>query len=174
MIDLTNAERKSPFGRTPKSAEARLIESKVETASGCWQWRSSISDYKQIWIGSRTNGSLRRISVHLLAAILWLGFKEREGLQVLHKCDNRKCFNPAHLFIGTQQDNMRDCLQKGRGNRPAGEGHYASKLSAAAVRAIRAAKANGERSVVVAQRFGIHESAVNSIARRAIWRSVRD
>lgn len=37
-----------------------------------------------------------------------------EGMKVLHRCDNPPCCNPAHLFVGTQADNVKDCLSKGR------------------------------------------------------------
>jgi len=49
-----------------------------------------------------------------LAAHLWLGFDLKSTLKVLHRCDNPPCFNPKHIFIGTQSDNMRDCVSKKR------------------------------------------------------------
>jgi hypothetical protein len=52
--------------------------------------------------------------VHRVAARLWLNYKPESGLFVLHKCDRPACFNPKHLFIGTQKDNMSDCSRKGR------------------------------------------------------------
>jgi len=54
--------------------------------------------------------------VHRLA---WEAFNAEpipDGLLVLHKCDNPKCFNPQHLFLGTQKDNMWDCINKNRKN----------------------------------------------------------
>ena len=41
-----------------------------------------------------------------------------ENMCVLHTCDNRVCINPGHLFLGTQQDNIRDRVKKGRNKNP--------------------------------------------------------
>jgi hypothetical protein len=50
-----------------------------------------------------------------------------DGLVIRHTCDNPRCINPAHLIVGTQSDNMRDKVERGRSNR--GEKHYKSKLT---------------------------------------------
>lgn len=90
--------------------EERFWE-KVNKTKTCW-----------IWVGSRSregHGQIRSpISKKIISAHRWSyehSFGEFDKkLCILHKCDNPPCVRPDHLFIGTQQDNMRDCLEKGR------------------------------------------------------------
>jgi hypothetical protein len=78
--------------------------------SGCHIWGGSGSaKYGQIWV----DGKLQ--ATHRIAWIL-AGKNIPHGLFVLHKCDNGFCVNIAHLFLGSQSDNMQDCSNKGRLN----------------------------------------------------------
>lgn len=85
-----------------------------DTESGCWEWRSSIrgNGYGAFFThlqpeGRKCHGA-HRYSWELVNGAI------PEGLWVLHKCDNRICVNPDHLFLGDRTDNMRDCAAKGR------------------------------------------------------------
>lgn len=85
---------------------------------GCWEWtaaRNPQSGYGVIRIGSKAAGTSRTETAHRVSWLLthWL---IPRGRFVLHKCDNRKCVRPDHLYIGTQQDNMRDVQVRGRHN----------------------------------------------------------
>jgi hypothetical protein len=98
-----------------------------------------------------------------------------DGLFVLHRCDNRKCCNPKHLFIGTQADNMHDMDAKGRRVTPdrRGERHGNSRLTEGNVREIR--KLYATRTVTqtaLAWRFGVTQVQVSSIVRRESWSHV--
>lgn len=89
------------------------------------------------------------------------------GKQVLHRCDNPPCWNPAHLFLGTNNDNIADRMRKGR--TPCGEKHKSSKLTAERVREIL--KADGSQREL-ARRFGISRRHVGHIRRREVWKHI--
>jgi hypothetical protein len=103
----------NPYGAPPRSIEDRLqriSENYRITASGCWEWTGPLSEwgYGQI----AYNGTVYLL--HRFAASLWLGIDLDSDVLVLHSCDNPPCFNPAHLYPGTDADNSRDCTDKGR------------------------------------------------------------
>ena len=108
--------RKVPWGKHPTELQDRLFAHREIDSNGCWNWMLHIMHvgYGHIRIGSDVDGTRKTVRVHRLAAHLWKGFDLNSKLQVLHHCDNRKCFNPDHLFIGTHSDNMADCSRKGR------------------------------------------------------------
>jgi hypothetical protein len=99
----------------------------------CWEYTGSI--------GSNGYGLFshagRTYRAHRLAWMLTHG-PIPEGLYVCHTCDNRPCVNPAHLFLGTHTDNVRDMVAKGRNVCPAGERNGFAKFTDAQVAAIRA------------------------------------
>ena len=93
-----------------------------------------------------------------------------DGLLVLHHCDNPPCVNPAHLFLGTQRDNIRDMIEKGRKRQ--GERNGRSKLNHDDVRAIRIACANGESKASVSRRYPVNVSVIKKIIYGVIWTHV--
>ena len=89
-----------------------IIDGKLETP--CWEWQGSRVS------GGYGNMTFEHQSLYTHRAS-WIVYKGPvpDGFRVLHKCDNRPCINPQHLFIGTQEDNIRDMIEKGRRNRNA-------------------------------------------------------
>lgn len=80
-----------------------------KTEGGCWEWTGSLQTqgYGNIEIKGK------RLLPHRIAYVLHKG-EIPQGLSVCHHCDNPKCCNPEHLFLGTAADNMNDASQKGR------------------------------------------------------------
>jgi hypothetical protein len=97
----------------------------------CWEWQGALDrkGYGQIKLRSYKRGSAHRVSYELHYG------ECPDDMSVCHICDNPRCVNPAHLFLGTLQDNLRDMRQKGR--HVHGDTHPQVKISSAQVRAIR-------------------------------------
>ena len=84
--------------------------SKIDKQSeGCWEWVAG----KQRQGYGQIEYKGRRFLAHRLAYLLHYGALE-QNLCICHKCDNKACCNPKHLFMGTQKDNTQDCINKGR------------------------------------------------------------
>lgn len=110
--------------------------------------------------------------VHKLHRLIWILEKGNitDGLHVLHKCDNPACINPAHLFLGTNDDNVRDMVNKKRNQK--GERHWRAKLTENAVREIRARRDSGMLQKDIAAQYGISRRTVGQIIKRERWKQV--
>jgi hypothetical protein len=77
--------------------------------NGCWIWNRSYypNGYGHVTFEGKSSYA------HRVSHMLHSG-NNIKGKVVCHKCDNRSCINPSHLFMGTQQDNINDCIRKGR------------------------------------------------------------
>jgi len=82
----------------------------------CWLWHGSVESggYGRITLVSREMGNQARIKAHRMSYLLLVGPIPKDML-CLHKCDEPRCCNPAHLFLGTQKDNLQDMSSKERG-----------------------------------------------------------
>ena len=81
--------------------------------------------------------------------------------------------NPAHLFLGTHLDNMRDMAEKGRSRAPQGEKHHIAKLAEEQVLDIRSRDYSVRGSVVVvAKEFGVCHQLISQIRNRSCWKHI--
>lgn len=99
------------------------------------------------------------------------------GAMVLHKCDVALCVRPDHLYLGTQLDNVRDCIQRGRDRRNPirGARHVNAKLSESDVRAIRRRyAAGGVTKTALGIEFGVSRRLIGHIICRKQWRHLID
>ena len=121
----------------------------------CWNWTGDCANkrYGRI-MNLRKDRPAHRVAYELTHGEI------PTGLHCLHRCDNPRCCNPAHLWLGTAGDNMRDCIAKGRNNPSKGEHRYNAKLSDSIVREARTAWDNGESLNKLARRFGVEKSTM--------------
>lgn len=130
----------------------------------CWEWTGSVlaHGYGQIGLGSSNVGT------HRVAFFLAHGRWPQN--HCCHRCDNRRCVNPEHLFEGTALDNMRDKVAKGRASR--GSKHGLSKLTEDDVPRIRALAAERVSVSEIARRFGVGRNPIRRIIAGTGWRHV--
>lgn len=137
----------------------------------CWLWIGGLKSngYGQINDDPRDDKYIgRKLAAHRVAYEIAFG-PVPNGLHVLHRCDNRACVNPRHLFLGTHQDNMADMFAKGR--HAHGESQPTRKLNQHQVRAIRWLAIHDAGSQVdLAREFGVSESNITQILMRRTWR----
>ena len=127
----------------------------------CWEWQAvRLKGYGRFSLGGKMQYA------HRLVIGLLIG---DEGC-ALHSCDNPPCVNPAHLSVGTHQDNMTQRDARGRQVSPPGEGNGMAKLTDSKVLEIRARYATGlitQRAL--GEEYGVSQTVVSLIVRREIW-----
>jgi hypothetical protein len=133
--------------------------------SGCYEWTGKMekSGYGRVsWYGKKRLA--HRVAMFLSSRLADLDTK----LLVLHRCDNRKCCNPRHLFLGTHSDNTCDAVSKGRqfmpDNRGARSGN--AKLTLAQADEIRTKYAHGYGSQhKIAAEYGVSQMVISKVVR---------
>lgn len=152
--------KKRPKG-TPITKELIVSRCKTDPISGCWIWQGSRHEFGYGTMSERN----KPVKVHQRIYELCVG--PRNGLCVLHRCDNPPCCNPDHLFLGTRLDNVRDCISKGRF--PVGHRNAMSKLSPSNVAKIRNSNLP---ELTLAKRFGVNRSIINRVRNRKTYREL--
>lgn len=110
------------------------------------------------------------------------------NMYVCHKCDNRKCINPDHLFLGTHKDNTQDMIQKNRHNfsglrtnnfqekatakKLKGENHPNAKITESTVKQIKELYKNGTMQIDIAKMLNVKQGYISNIIRGYIWKHV--
>jgi len=133
---------------------------------GCHIWDShlGIGGYGQVWFKRK---------IHRVHRLMY-EFKKGpipEGMVICHTCDTPSCVNPDHLFLGTQKDNIQDCINKGR-NGKGYRGHNAgtAKLTEEQVSEIRSLLKEGVMHRKIAEEFGVVRRTVGDINTGRSWR----
>jgi len=133
----------------------------TEAPNGCWLWARAVA--KNGYGVLNVRGRSRR--AHRVAYETFVGPIPR-GLDVCHRCDVRRCVNPAHLFIGTRKDNLRDMSVKGRASAPA------AKLTPTSVRAIRRMQQSDVPNSLIRRMYGVSAATLSAIRNARTWKHV--
>lgn len=134
----------------------------------CWAWTACLSDYGYGQIRESAPGK-KQFSAHRLSWKLKNGDIPKDK-DVLHRCDRRFCVNPAHLYLGTDQDNSDDRVKRGRQAQKEGNGN--AKLTEEQVAEIRRdyvwhSRIQGQPAL--ARKYGVSNAAIWKIVRGENW-----
>lgn len=146
--------------------------SKVEKTDGCWVWKAACNNkgYGVFYDPRKPNKNKmgyahRMIYEHAVGPI-------PEDKEMCHRCDNPKCVNPSHLFVGTRKENMVDCSSKGRTRNGVrrGKDNHNTKLNEQAVREIRAVV--NPNVCRLARKYGVTRNPIKQVLDRVTWKHV--
>ncbi len=157
------------LGRSAEQVKAVIAANIIVSADGCWEWQRGFTKtggYPSLTWRGGTMG-------HRVSYTAFVG-PIPAGLCVCHRCDNRACINPEHLFIGTLADNNADMRAKGRNRnqfsnqppKPRVERDPKSKLTEHQVLEIFRSK---ERGVTLAARYGVAQQTICGIRKGYKW-----
>jgi hypothetical protein len=152
--------------------ETFLARVEFEPNTGCWLWTGapSAGGYGVI----KHDGRYQK--AHRVSWALHHGFMPDRDVKVCHRCDTPACVNPAHLWLGTQRENIADMVAKGRNRPPApqlGSKNPQAALTEDDVWAIRHMLRNGSFTQPQIRRaYGVSPMTINRIARGESWRHV--
>jgi hypothetical protein len=143
-----------------RSIRERLLDSVVAAHGGCWHstYNKDKDGYPNFSINSRRKRAAR-------VSYEEFGGEIPNGLHVCHSCDNRSCINPAHLFLGTNLENHRDKVSKGRQVR--GTRVHTALLTEGDVRQIRSR--HDQTGAALARAFGVRKETIYAIRNGSSW-----
>lgn len=140
-----------------------------DESSDCWLWTASCAgqkDYGQMKIPKQR----KQEYAHRIAYLIHKG-EIPEGMQVCHRCDNPKCVNPSHLFLGTCAENHADMKAKGR--HLYGEKNTQAKLNLEMVNQIHGMLKLNIPQWKIARAFGVSQITISRIKRHLRWQHVK-
>jgi hypothetical protein len=141
---------------------------KVKLSQNCWEWQGCIQGdgYGSIRIDGTTQ------LAHRVSYRLFIG-EIPDSLFVCHRCDNRKCVNPSHFFLGSNDQNIQDKVTKNRQWKPLGELDPKAILTKEDVIKIRSLLKEGIKPLNLAEQFRISRSAIYHIKNGHAWNHLK-
>lgn len=160
-------------GRTPSPTRdmtdlERFLFRTRKLDNGCIEWTASTRENGYGQFSIKVGEKFKSVSTHRFAYQLAFG-PIPEGRMVCHSCDNRRCVNPDHLFLGSHSENMADMATKRRA--ASGSRHGMVKLTESDVAIIRG---SSERGVSLARRFGVTPANISAIRLGQTWKHFSD
>lgn len=139
-----------------------------EPNSGCWLWTGAVQ-------GDGYGTGTRHYKQEVAHRIAFRAFRHEipDGLNVLHRCDNRLCCSPDHLWLGTQAENVTDCIDKGRKRVVKGSGCHWAKITERQVSQIKTLLGVGVSQSDMAWVYDVDQSVISRIHTGASWKHVR-
>lgn len=144
----------------------KYYEKYVIKQEGCWDWKGIIEHTGYAKLGIRPP-----IKAHRASWIIHNG-PIPKGLIVCHKCDNKKCTNIEHLWLGTHKQNIQDKIQKGRSNTPCGSLLKISKINEIQVLEIKKLIEQGFSCSEIGRKINIPRKIVSRIKNGDTWKHV--
>jgi len=135
----------------------------------CWNWQGVCFHGGYGKLHRRVGGKSKNFLAHRYGWELIHGQIGDSKLFVCHKCDNRKCVNPNHLFLGTHQDNMDDMISKGRNYEIGVKGRRVisnNKISMEIAEQIRGEELPTKE---LAKKYSLNRSTILRIKKNQIW-----
>lgn len=148
-----------------------ILDSHVIKSEGCWDWKGSLhhSGY------AVTKFNKKQFGAHQASWMFYnnlVDFPENFNLWILHTCDNKKCTNPDHLYLGTPSNNAQDRENRNRGRVPFGDNHPCAILNETKVKEIRKMLENNATISSIARFFNCSAGAIEAIRNRTTWKHV--
>lgn len=148
-----------------------IFWSRVHKTQSCWNWIGYRTQYGYGEFGPRIQNIRYKIASHRASYMLSHNGPIPKGLCVLHKCDNRKCVNPKHLWLGTRSENSKDMVNKNRSAIGIKNGG-GKKLNNQQVKKIKSRLQNGDQQKDIAKDFGVSPAMICLIAKGRNWKHV--
>ena len=143
-----------------------VLEEKIVLPNGCWTINKFNNGNGYRRYEKRINGKRVKFYLHIESYKMHKG-EIPQGLYVRHLCNNPGCFNPEHLDIGTQKDNMQDAVKAGR--QAKGTKIPQSKLNEKKVLEIRKLYSEGMSQKELAKMYGVNSSSISYVVNKKTW-----
>lgn len=145
----------------------RLESSCKVNESGCWEWVKHKKNGYGITVLQGKHEQAHRASWKVFIGEI------PDGMQINHRCHNRSCINPDHLYVGTQKQNMADMYNSGRDNHPIGSKCGNSKLDEDSVSLIKIMINSGIKNQEIADTFKVSRACIQFIRIGRTWNHVK-